>query len=77
MYPTVDLDTSSYSAGIVYIDGASQISFPGAHQDFGAAKTRAERIRSALVAAGEIGIKAHVGFRGERPVGFPRNGVTL
>lgn len=77
IYPITDLNVSAYTAGIVYVDGARTIRFDGVHQDFSTARDRSRKIAQALVAAGEVGIKAHVGFTGERPEGFPRNGVTV
>ena len=76
-YPTVDADVSGYTAMVAFdADGAS-VTFPGRHLDYAAAAARARKLASAIRAAGEMGCQAQVGFSGERPAGFPRNGVML
>lgn len=72
-----DADTGGYSACVIEIDGGRRIEFSGLHPSFGAARDRAKRLHQALLAAGETGIKPHVHWHGERPAGFPRNGVTF
>lgn len=76
-YPDLDTDVSAYTAELIYIEGGQKLRFHGTHETFAAAASRAKKLREALMGAGEMGIKAHVGFTGERPADFPRNGVTL
>jgi hypothetical protein len=77
-FPDMDEEVGGYRACIV---GDStelpRIEFHGLHHAFAAARDRAKRIHAALVSAGETGIKAHVHWHGDRPDGFPRNGITL
>ena len=77
LYPTLNSEHGVYVAEVVYIDGGNSLRFNGGHEEFQVAAARARKIRQALMDAGEVGLKAHVGFAGERPDGFPRNGVTL
>lgn len=77
MYPDLDPEISRYHAGIVYTDGAIRLDFPGSHDSFADAKARASRLCAALIAAGEMGIRPRVGYSGERPADFPRNGVVV
>lgn len=75
--PELDPDTSGYTAGVQYKDGATCIRFPGVHTSALAAAERAHKISGALMAAGEMGQAGHVGWSGERPAGMPRNGVEV
>lgn len=75
--PDYENDEGSYKAGIAYSSGSRVIYFDGGHNRFEAARDRAFKLRDALRAAGEMGIKAHIGFSGERQKGFPREGVTV
>jgi len=80
-YPDFDIGDETaggYTAAVVFDTASfSPLVFPGAHAEYCAARTRAFRCATALRAAGELGVKAHVGCVGERPAGFPRNGVFL
>ena len=76
-YADFDAMQGGYSACAIEIDGGRRIEFPGLHPSFSAARDRAKRLHAALLAAGETGIKPHVHWHGERPAGFPRNGVTF
>ena len=78
-YPDLDADGPSvYRAGVRYaIEGQPALAFPGGHLSFAAAAEKARKLCAALRAAGEVGVSPHVGVSGERPAGFPRNGVTL
>lgn len=77
-FADVDTEVSAYRSGVAYpdCDGLKFI-FPGAHDSFRAAATRARKIVKALKDAGENGVSGHVGFSGEKPAYFPRNGVHL
>jgi hypothetical protein len=75
-YPDLDPDVSAYTVLVRY-DGCDPLRFPGVHDSFRAASTRARKIRDGLFSAGETGVYISVGFSGERPAGFPRNGVPL
>jgi hypothetical protein len=75
-YPDLDPDVSAYTVLVRY-DGCDPLRFPGGHDSFRAASTRARKIRDGLLSAGETGISVSVGFHGARPAGFPRNGVPL
>ena len=79
-YPDVDTEVSGYVAAICYdIAGAAQplITLPGRHDTFDAARRRAQRIASAIIAAGDVGVSGWVTYGGERPAGLPRNGVRV
>jgi hypothetical protein len=76
-YPTVDADVSGYTAAVAFDADGATVVFPGRHLDYAAAAARARKLASAIRAAGEMGCRAKVGWVGERPAGFPRNGVML
>ncbi len=75
---TDEAPLSAYTACFTYDDAAPfRVSaLPGSH-DLEAAIARARRVVAAMRAAGETDVRAHIGFAGERPANFPRNGVTL
>ena len=68
---------SAYTAGVWFDGSSTPIVFPGSFSRFAAAKEKAGRLTAALVLAGESGLAGYVGFTGEKPPGFPSNGVTL
>lgn len=77
-FPDVDTDISVYKAAVVYqIEDYPRFVFPGGFDNFKSAADKANRLCTALIAAGEHMTIPHVTFGGERPEGFPRNGVTL
>ena len=73
-YPELDTEIAGYTAAIRY-EGWPLLVIPGLHAEFDAAKHRALRVSKALLAAGETGVRGWVTVKGERPPGFPRNGV--
>jgi hypothetical protein len=75
MYPKLDAEISAYRAALAYDGVLAPLVLPGAHEEFPAAAARARKIAEALRAVGETGLAPHVTFSGERPAGFPRNGV--
>lgn len=64
---------------LVYYDveGWPRLTFVGSHGTYAAAAVRSRKLTRALIEAGEVGLKPHVGFRGEKPANFARNGVSL
>jgi hypothetical protein len=75
-YPDLDADVSAYAVLVRY-DRCGPLRFPGGHDSFRAASSRARKIHAGLLSAGETGISVSVGFYGARPACFPRNGVPL
>ena len=76
LYPDVDTDVSGYVATIHYdLEGGHRLILPGVHDNFRGARDRARRVADAILASGETGLCGWVEFRGEKPAGFPRNGV--
>lgn len=76
-YPNVDADVSGYTAIVTFDADGAEAKFPGRHLDYASAAARAHSLVAALRDAGEMGCRAKVGYAGERPAGFPRNGVVL
>lgn len=77
-FPDTDGETSGYVAAIRYDSGDGSIPLirlPGWHLTFVAARDRARRVAMAILEADERGLCAHVAFGGDRPAGFPKNGV--
>lgn len=77
-YPDLEPEIAGYQPSVHY-DGseAPPLVIPGGHETFAAACHRARRIAEALRGAGETGITPWVVVSGERPAGFPRNGVRV
>lgn len=78
-YPDIETDDSNYRAAIRYDDteGWPTFAFPGGHTSFAMAASRARSLTAAIRTAGELGVSAYVVYSGERPDGFPRNGVKV
>jgi hypothetical protein len=75
-YPDIEADGCGYRAQIVYDRGACGVlHLSGLHQSFSAARDRARSVAAAMRGAGEMGVAGWVACLGERPAGFPRNGV--
>lgn len=76
-YPDIETEGCGYRAKVLYDGGAvASLEFPGLHQSCYAARGRAQKIAAALRTAGETGVRGWVGWHGERPEGFPRNGIA-
>jgi hypothetical protein len=76
-FPDVDAAVGGYAAEIRDTSNLEikSMRLPGVHDSFAQARARARRAAAALVAAGESGLVGWVAYTGERPAGFPHNGV--